>query len=891
MGELAAKIRAKYPGAYDSLPDTELESKVMAKFPGVYDHLAENPSSLVIRQDATYTKDPKVIERERRKFMSADKDNKTLKDRAQIVSDYFTTPNEVNVWDDPLRAIPKSLANTLAALNPASAYEGLSKEAIADSFPGGNPSPEVNEELRQHSMNMAKGMAAPFGFAGAEALKESWGKNPVGSALMVAPTVKPAMATLSSLGRKVTAPIRAGLPGTDKYYKAQAGSQLRDVLIDERGNVGQSIPEASTRPGDPLAMQKPQAAREMEAINAAETSRLKDLYGVEPTLAQETNNVRAAMLEQSLAAKNPDLAEALKYKDAAINQAGIKNIQRTLGEGKPLPYAPTEQAIGTKIVDAIDSIRTPAKAKVSAMYKDIPNFQIDNAPLVSAVEQVRGAKLPRTQKTKINDIADYIMDEVGENTSMGFQELHAIRKTLGTMINDATKGMSPDNTTAKFAGDLKRAVDDMIDSTPELPEIYKSAKKAYQDYADQFNTGVTAEVLQRGNEASGRKLPPEVVAKRYFSSETAADDLVRAVGAPKAKEAMRQYAVSDLIKKTTDIDGNMNINRSLAWLRQNKPVLEKLGLTEEVRGVISGQVPKAIMRTIEGKRVDVLNNPALTLSESRKLLAEYKPALRQLFKDNEALVALEDYHKLMQMLSRNKNVTYSGSSSTVEKGSMSSFFTTAAKTGLNAWASKLSRGLWDVISGYGDKQINAILKDAVMNPETAKSLMNLAENANDIKAAKALNFRMGQMGMAVDKLRDQRGVVGKDINAADLRAQAIADREQMYKDYTAELDKTRPVLGNKLESKPQGKLVIPALTIEQVPMALKKSGFTESEITRVVGHLNEVVDYGNTLLKKAGQKPDSNPIFGKQDIQEAIDAVITRKSTNSPISNVTRNLR
>jgi len=40
MGELASKIRAKYPGAYDSLPDGELESKIIAKYPGVYDHLA-----------------------------------------------------------------------------------------------------------------------------------------------------------------------------------------------------------------------------------------------------------------------------------------------------------------------------------------------------------------------------------------------------------------------------------------------------------------------------------------------------------------------------------------------------------------------------------------------------------------------------------------------------------------------------------------------------------------------------------------------------------------------------------------------------------------------------------------------------------------------------------
>lgn len=39
MGELATKIRAKFPGDYDDLSDAALESKITAKFPGVYDDL------------------------------------------------------------------------------------------------------------------------------------------------------------------------------------------------------------------------------------------------------------------------------------------------------------------------------------------------------------------------------------------------------------------------------------------------------------------------------------------------------------------------------------------------------------------------------------------------------------------------------------------------------------------------------------------------------------------------------------------------------------------------------------------------------------------------------------------------------------------------------------
>lgn len=40
---LAQLVRAKYPGAYDSLTDPQLEAAVKAKYPGVYDHVPTTP--------------------------------------------------------------------------------------------------------------------------------------------------------------------------------------------------------------------------------------------------------------------------------------------------------------------------------------------------------------------------------------------------------------------------------------------------------------------------------------------------------------------------------------------------------------------------------------------------------------------------------------------------------------------------------------------------------------------------------------------------------------------------------------------------------------------------------------------------------------------------------
>ncbi len=73
---------------------------------------------------------------------------------------------------------------------------------------------------------------------------------------------------------------------------------------------------------------------------------------------------------------------------------------------------------------------------------------------------------------------------------------------------------------------------------------------------------------------------------------------------------------------------------------------------------------------------------------------------------------------------------------------------------------------------------------------------------------------------------------------------------------------------------------IPALTIDQIPAALEASGFSPDHVGAVVSHLKQVVDYGNSLISKAGGKPETSPVFTHKDIQDAIDAVV--KSANPP---------
>ena len=46
MGQLAERIRAKYPGAYDDMDDAALELAETRKFPGIYDDLVEGGTAV-----------------------------------------------------------------------------------------------------------------------------------------------------------------------------------------------------------------------------------------------------------------------------------------------------------------------------------------------------------------------------------------------------------------------------------------------------------------------------------------------------------------------------------------------------------------------------------------------------------------------------------------------------------------------------------------------------------------------------------------------------------------------------------------------------------------------------------------------------------------------------
>lgn len=342
----------------------------------------------------------------------------------------------------------------------------------------------------------------------------------------------------------------------------------------------------------------------------------------------------------------------------------------------------------------------------------------------------------------------------------------------------------------------------------EVVQSYREAKKFFvETYRPSFRAGTVNDVLRGGKQASGYSKAYSDIPASFFSQGKmdAADDLVRALGQEKAAGVIRDYATDSFASAAEK-------GSAKAWVGKHKTVLDKFGLYDEflqkagkkeiaeeslarltnyektTASVVLGSDIEKVMPSYfagKGKRESyetmkrllnaegIKGNPAaiggiktamkdwmlkqaektkpgeVSVANLKKFLKEYRPALTLLYKDNQKqLVALEDYHKVLEILERNKNVTYSGGSTTAEKIAGSFGLKAIGKNAVQVWL--VGRGKWrtnavvnlakSFFAGpykWSQDQIEALFTDALLNPESAEIIMKATKK--EFAGAKGLS--------------------------------------------------------------------------------------------------------------------------------------------------------
>jgi hypothetical protein len=327
------------------------------------------------------------------------------------------------------------------------------------------------------------------------------------------------------------------------------------------------------------------------------------------------------------------LEKFIKYLDEKAPKGetttrGALGIDRTIDDYAKTAYAAKEDSVGalfTRIknsglkndIKAISDLARTGKLveyQGKAINTDQLAVQLEDDLL--AVADMRQAMTPNIEAIKkgIKDAGGRVpMQVVREQESDYIARLSKDFQNL-TKQEVPMKGASSPEA-------IKKLEDRIAENRQILSEVSPgqdvgAAMSAYKRYAetqyfDRFKRGVMEDVTAKGNEYTKGRIQIEDIPKR-FKDPSGADDFIRAVGAPKAKELMRGNIAYDMMEKVTDpVTKEVNTRALEGWLKQNRVLLEKYGLTDEFTGLQNAQAlveqykaqAKVFEKSIAGKMI------------------------------------------------------------------------------------------------------------------------------------------------------------------------------------------------------------------------------------------------------------------------------------------------
>lgn len=446
--------------------------------------------------------------------------------------------------------------------------------------------------------------------------------------------------------------------------------------------------------------------------------------------------------------------QGVNTSDGQWNAALTGRLERLQTAGKAADYAPVgeeqlwvHQLFGKDAPydDALEAATT-GKWDRGWFNKDKPWNGNPNTPIITSKTTPNDVSMNLLEKSHRGGLpADSFVYEnaaaLGEGRGLPLSQLKGKTAAEARELLKKAPVVKTEPTNPVTAGlEARRtALTDQLANLKPAEDVaakYSAAKRySKEEKFDRFYRGAVKDVLQSGEQASGQRVPAEQVPAKFFTP-TGSKDLIKAVGKEQAAEQSMPHAVEQLVSKTVDANtGVMNVPRAVAWMRQNAATLDNLGLTKSVEQVVKGQIPRAIEAELETKAVDVLGNPSATVLQAAKMIKKFGPSVEKMY-GPKGMQALQDWGQMMEVIGRNKYVSYAKGSTTVEKSAASADMaekvsTLAAVATGHGWVFSATKNIAKSLMGpalnYSKAQVNMILQEALINPEAAAVLMKIAK--------------------------------------------------------------------------------------------------------------------------------------------------------------------
>lgn len=196
--------------------------------------------------------------------------------------------------------------------------------------------------------------------------------------------------------------------------------------------------------------------------------------------------------------------------------------------------------------------------------------------------------------------------------------------------------------------------------------------------------------------------------------------------------------------------------------RTMKELLNSRGIKNNEQAILGLQnaFKDFYLNKIENNGINLLGDPIRSAAKANKILKELEPAMEVLYKDSpKKLQALKDYHKFLEMLDRNKQVAFG--SNTADKILGSDFGTYKSVAANFAQAAAVMKGVgWfysslknlagatvGLIGKIPQDKIDALLIEAIYNPEIAETIMRASKTGYTKKLERTLIQQLVKTGL------------------------------------------------------------------------------------------------------------------------------------------------
>lgn len=456
----------------------------------------------------------------------------------------------------------------------------------------------------------------------------------------------------------------------------------------------------------------------------------------------------------------------LTSSDDIIKEA--RRIRQSLGA-----FENTDKNIPAVFDDIEEVLRGKGSANIG--FKDLQSLK---ARLNNDIQMERSGASPNDYKVKrLAELKDFVvkqMKKLGDSKKYGdvSEQFNATEKfyaekyapfkqgVVGEVLRPGMRGEQSRVASADIAGKFFKS--GKLDAADELIKAIgndKQARQAIRDYAahdllksaENPATGELTSGKVFGWYAKNRPMLEKFGLTNEFNNLVKAQRSVDAFG--EISESFNKSVAGKILRADADkallqaFAGNGGKNtgetaRQLISLMKG----DKAG-----EGGLKKAFADHLMKQMENAGHDVMNNPVISVAKGQKILKQYAPAMRELYKkEPEKIKALYTIQRVYEMLGRNQKSPIGGGSDTTEKIIEAIAQDVTKRTEA---IPGIGRAL-KILNTYDRQQTRKILAKAVFDPDYAETLIIMAKGAPNNLIEKRLAGHGVAVGLSVTKNKD-----------------------------------------------------------------------------------------------------------------------------------------